>query len=583
MPTKTYGNGNQTIVEGSDETVIVGNGNDSVTAGSNDLIAVGNGNDTISVGSSDALIVGNGNDTITAASNDIIAAGNGNDKISIGSNDALIVGDGNDTITAGSNDIIAAGNGNDTVTIGSSDALIVGNGNDTITAGSNDVVAAGNGNDTIAAGPNDVVLAGNGNDTVAIGSNTTVTLGNGNDTVSVAANDTVSVGKGNDTFIFQAAETPTLAAPTTLNVNAGGAIALPVSIGNGGFGHEVITGFSATRDKIQFDTAQFANFAGVMAQAKQSGSDTVIAYDANDSITLKGVTLSSLASKNFTFVTGSPASAETITITGIPADVTLSDTAGPLTVTNGSITLTPAQLAGLTLHAGTTSAALTVTVIGGSGVTATSVSQTIALTVSHSVVPPVVTEQLANDTGVSASDKITKDPTVTGSGDPNAVVHFTIDGNPIAGTVTANGSGLWTFTPTGLADGPHTIVATETNAAGTGSASLTFTLDRTIATPTIALTNDTGSSSSDKITKDASITVSAAAADVSRSFTVDGGPSSASYVAPTTDGSHTVMVIDADTAGNTASASLSGASPCRRKAVLCRGGFTTRPRHTTTS
>jgi hypothetical protein len=49
MPTKTYGNGNQTIVEGSDETIIVGNGNDSVTAGSNDLIAVGNGNDTISV------------------------------------------------------------------------------------------------------------------------------------------------------------------------------------------------------------------------------------------------------------------------------------------------------------------------------------------------------------------------------------------------------------------------------------------------------------------------------------------------------------------------------------------------------
>jgi hypothetical protein len=30
MPTKTYGNGNQTIVEGSDETIIVGNGNDSV-------------------------------------------------------------------------------------------------------------------------------------------------------------------------------------------------------------------------------------------------------------------------------------------------------------------------------------------------------------------------------------------------------------------------------------------------------------------------------------------------------------------------------------------------------------------------
>jgi hypothetical protein len=170
----------------------------------------------------------------------------------------------------------------------------------------------------------------------------------------MAANDTVSVGKGNDTFIFQAAETPTVAAPATLSVNAGGAIALPIAIGNGGFGHDMITGFSASQDKIQFDTAQFASFAAVTAHASQSGSDMVIAYDANDSVTLKGVSLSSLAAKNFSFVTSSPASAETITISGIPADVTLSDTAGPLTVTNGSITLTPAQLAGLTLHAGTT-------------------------------------------------------------------------------------------------------------------------------------------------------------------------------------------------------------------------------------
>jgi hypothetical protein len=198
----------------------------------------------------------------------------------------------------------------------------------------------------------------------------------------MAANDTVSVGKGNDTFIFQAAETPTVAAPATLSVNAGGAIALPIAIGNGGFGHDMITGFSASQDKIQFDTAQFASFAAVTAHASQSGSDMVIAYDANDSVTLKGVSLSSLAAKNFSFVTSSPASAETITISGIPADVTLSDTAGPLTVTNGSITLTPAQLAGLTLHAGTTSATLTVTLTGGSGVTATSVSQTIALNVS---------------------------------------------------------------------------------------------------------------------------------------------------------------------------------------------------------
>jgi Ca2+-binding RTX toxin-like protein len=62
----TYGNGNQTIVEGSNETITVGNGNDNITIGSNDNLTVGNGNDTITAGSSDTITVGNGNDTITA-------------------------------------------------------------------------------------------------------------------------------------------------------------------------------------------------------------------------------------------------------------------------------------------------------------------------------------------------------------------------------------------------------------------------------------------------------------------------------------------------------------------------------------
>jgi hypothetical protein len=56
-------------------------------------------------------------------------------------------------------------------------------------------------------------------------------------------------------------------------------------------------------------------------------------------------------------------------------------------------------------------------------------------------------------------------------------VHFTIDGSPIAATVTANAQGGWSFTPTGLADGPHTIVASQTDTFGnTGTAALSFIL-----------------------------------------------------------------------------------------------------------
>ena len=104
--------------------------------------------------------------------------------------------------------------------------------------------------------------------------------------------------------------------------------------------------------------------------------------------------------------------------------------------------------------------------------------------------PPAVTERLFSDTGISATDKITNNDELTGGGDPNAVVQFTIDGAASSTTVTAGSNGVWTYTPTGLADGSHTIVASETDGAGnTGTASLTFTLDTTAPMVTSIATN----------------------------------------------------------------------------------------------
>jgi len=105
---------------------------------------------------------------------------------------------------------------------------------------------------------------------------------------------------------------------------------------------------------------------------------------------------------------------------------------------------------------------------------------------SGGTVAPVVTEALVSDTGSSATDKITSNPALTGTADANAVVHFTVDGTAIAATATANASGVWSFTPSGLSDGQHTIVASEINGVGlTGSASLGFTLDTQAPVPTI--------------------------------------------------------------------------------------------------
>ena len=170
----------------------------------------------------------------------------------------------------------------------------------------------------------------------------------------------------------------------------------------------------------------------------------------------------------------------------------------------------------------------------------------ISFTLNNAIATPTVA--LSSDTGSSGSDNITQDGSLSFSAAAADVTRsFSVDGGPPSASYTA---------PT--TDGDHTVVVTDTNTAGnTANASISFTLDNTVATPTVALSSDTGSSGSDNITQDGSLSFSAAAADVTRSFSIDGGPSSASYTAPTTDGDHTVVVTDTDTAGNTFNASIS--------------------------
>jgi hypothetical protein len=330
-------------------------------------ITIGNGTTIVSVGSNLTLKVGNGNDTITAESDDTITVGNGND-----------------TITAGSSDTITVGNGNDTVIAGSGDTIKAGNGKHTITAGAFASITTGNGNDSISAGPDSAITAGSGSDTISAGHDSAINLGDGNDKINAGASDTITIGHGSDTINY-AGLTPRFTVPATLSVNEEHAVALPITILPPALGNEVITGFSASSDVIGLDTADFANLAAVKLDAAQVGANTVITEDAGDTITLKGVALSSLSAKNFQFFTGSSA----IAITGVPTDATLS--AGTNNG-NGSWTLTPVQLAGLQLVAGepTTTglpANLTVTVTNPAGQLAAA-SQDIALTVNPE--PPTV-------------------------------------------------------------------------------------------------------------------------------------------------------------------------------------------------
>jgi Ca2+-binding RTX toxin-like protein len=190
-----------------------------------------------------------------------------------------------------------------------------------------------------------------------------------------------------------------------------------------------------------------------------------------------------------------------------------------------------------------------------------------SLTFTLDTTAPLTAESLTNDTGVSPLDKITSNAALSGSGDPNAVVHFTVDGTAAATTATANASGAWTFTPSGLADGSHTVVASETDVAGNiGTSSLTFMLDTHAPVVTDALASDTGSSSTDKVTSNATLSGTDDANAVVH-FTVDGatiaGTATATALGAWTftptglaDGPHTIVASETDAAGNIGTSSL---------------------------
>jgi len=162
--------------------------------------------------------------------------------------------------------------------------------------------------------------------------------------------------------------------------------------------------------------------------------------------------------------------------------------------------------------------------------------------------PPIVTEGLANDTGSSSTDKITSSAVLKGTADANAVMHFTVDGTGIAATASANASGAWSFNPTGLGDGAHTIVASETNASGlTGSSSLTVTLDTKAPAPAVTgatlvnsqvVFNGTSEAGSSVAVYDGSTLLGTASTDASGRFsftTSANGGSTHSYSTTATD------------------------------------------------
>ena len=285
-----------------------------------------------------------------------------------------------------------------------------------------------------------------------------------------------------------------------------------VSVSGGTLG--TISQTDATHYTATFTpTAQVNQTANIQVTASGTGTSswTDLAANAGTASTTFSITENTIApvvTQSLVSDTGSSSSDkitsnDALTGGGDPnATVTIkegSTTLGTTTVNSGGIwTFTPTLSDGAhTIVASETDAA------GNTG--------SAALTFTLDTTAPAVTQNLVSDTGSSSSDKITSNDALTGGGDPNATVHFTVDGSAIAGTATANSSGNWTFTPSGLPDGSHTIVASETDAAGNaGTASLTFTLESRAPVPvftsevlntnsTVTLTGTSTAEANDKI------------------------------------------------------------------------------------
>lgn len=65
-------------------------------------------------------------------------------------------------------------------------------------------------------------------------------------------------------------------------------------------GHDTVTGFTSA-DSVEISSSLFANWTALKSHVSQSGADTLIKLDANNSITLKNVTATTLSASQFHF------------------------------------------------------------------------------------------------------------------------------------------------------------------------------------------------------------------------------------------------------------------------------------------
>ena len=164
-------------------------------------------------------------------------------------------------------------------------------------------------------------------------------------------------------------------------------------------------------------------------------------------------------------------------------------------------------------------------------------------TLDTSAASPAVA--LANDTGASGSDLITRNAQLNVTGlEAGATVQYQL-----------NSSTTWSSSITPV-QGLNTVRVRQIDAAGNASAATTlaFTFDTVAAIPRIALASDTGSSTTDKVTSNGNLSVTGAEGGATLQYSGDGGATwTGSFMAA--EGANSVLVRQVDVAGNVSAAS----------------------------
>ncbi|MFA6144879.1 MAG: Ig-like domain-containing protein, partial [Sulfuricurvum sp.] len=251
--------------------------------------------------------------------------------------------------------------------------------------------------------------------------------------------------------------------------------------------------------------------------------DTVITTPTVRLTTNSGSTSDSLTnSANLTFSTASETVVRTYSINGATA---ISSYTAPTSNGDYTVVVTDTDVAGNTAFA------------------------SIDFTLDN-VAPSTPSLSLMYDTGASLTDYITN---TVGA---ESIIVSDLTENGITRTYQLDTGSTLLYIPT-ISEGAHTLKVTDTDTAGNAiSSSLSFTRDTTIDTPTVSLTTDSGIQG-DNLTKNAALTFSPKAADVTRIYSINDATATSSYIAPTIDGQYTVVVTDTDTAGNSVFSSIS--------------------------